>query len=218
MVGGWTAWDSGVVQTTTALGPVLVVEDNETTRNRITTLLRRRGFDVVEATNGREALTTVVKRRFKAIVLDLLLPEVDGWQFRATQMTYPELARIPTVIVTVQRLREPARYALRAENVIHKPFEDEALLTVMERVCGITEPPPAADSRPASTSLSLFWSRRGEVACRAHAPDVASTRWHDEQWAALPANAGNRRVLYQCQHCVGGPVGHRKRGATVAGS
>jgi CheY-like chemotaxis protein len=197
--------------TRTASPPaVLIVEDHDTTRERIATLLKARGFSVTESANGRDALTKVVSRRFKAIILDLILPEVDGWQFRATQMSHPELARIPTVIVTVKQLREPARYALRAENVVHKPFEDDVLVKVVERACGI-EPPTQPAVTPPVDPPTLLWSRRGEVACQAHAPDVASKRWHDEQWDALPRNAGMGRVQYQCQHCAKSPVGHRKR-------
>ena len=186
-------------------GRLLVVEHNDTTRQRMAGLLRRRGFEVVEAVDGQDALRKVVAHRFTGIVLDLVLPHLDGWQFRATQMRHPELARIPTVVVTVQPLREPARYALRAENVVHKPFEDEVLLEVVERACRIT--PDGAEA----AGGRLLWSRRGEVACAAHAPDIGSQRWHDEHWAVIPRHA-KRTILYQCQHCSGSAVGHRKRG------
>ena len=53
---------------------------------------------------------------------------LHGWQFRATQLRHPELARIPTVIVTAKSPREPDRYALRADNILRKPFEDADIL------------------------------------------------------------------------------------------
>ncbi len=99
-----------VPQTDSAAAAVLVVEDNDTTRDRIATLLRSRGYEVAEAIDGIEALRKVSRRKFDAIVLDLVLPNVDGWQFRATQLGHPEMASIPTVIVSVQPLRAPARY------------------------------------------------------------------------------------------------------------
>ena len=194
-----------------ASGAILVVEDNDTTRQRISRLLEGRGFSVTQATNGRDALNKVVSRRFNAIVLDLLMPEVDGWQFRASQMAHPELARIPTVIVTVRPLREPARYALRADNVIHKPFDDDVLLGVVERACGVSQ--PTHDVAAETSETALLWSRRGEVACASHAPEITSTRWRDEGWKAIPPRAGMGRVHYQCPQCAGTttPIGHRQR-------
>ena len=191
---------------------VLVVEDHDTTRERIATLLSTHGFDVVEATNGREALRKMLRRRFSAIVLDLILPEMDGWQFRATQMSRPELARIPTIIVTGRPLKQPARYALRADQVVQKPVDDARLLTVVQQACGMAEPRTAHVAEVAG-SVPLFWSRHGEVACGTHAPDATSARWHSERWSTIPPNAAMGRVLYQCQHCAPAqtPVGHRIR-------
>jgi CheY-like chemotaxis protein len=183
-----------------ASASVLVVEDNETTRSRMTTVLRAHGYDVVEAKDGLDALQKVNRRSFDAILLDLVLPHVDGWQFRATQLRHPELASIPTVIVTVQPLREPERYSLRTNEVVRKPFEDAALVQAVERACRTRRPmAPIADV----DAGGLFWSRRGEIACGDHAPDATSTRWRDERWAAIPASAAKGRIIYRCQHCPG---------------
>src|SRR5688572_75216 len=151
-----------------AAANVLVVEDNDTTRQRIATVLQRHGYTVAEATDGLDALRKVTAGRFGAIVLDLMLPHVDGWQFRSTQMRHPELARIPTVIVTVQPLREPARYALRTEDIVHKPFDDADLLAAVERACRRRQ---AALPDAAPEVSGLLWSRRGEIACAKHAPE-----------------------------------------------
>jgi CheY-like chemotaxis protein len=195
---------------------VLVVEDTDTTRHRLVDTLRTHGYRVDEAIDGLEALQKVSATRFDAILLDLVLPHLDGWQFRETQLRHPELANIPTVVVTVRPLREPDRYVLRPNDIVHKPFEDEELLTAVRRACG-TVPQAVPPQRP--DGAQLFWSRRGEVACWEHAPLTDSGRWHTERWAAIPAGAGNGRIFYQCQHCAGsaGPVQHRKRVATGDG-
>jgi CheY-like chemotaxis protein len=191
---------------------VLVVEDNETTRMRVSELLRRHGYTVTEALDGLDALNKVSGQPFDAILLDLVMPNVDGWQFRATQMRHPELAAIPAVVVTVHPLREHERYALRAADIIHKPFEDDALLRAVERACGQSRPSRIA-AHPESHSASLFWSRKGEIACGLHAPEPASDRWREEAWAAIPSGAGKGRVTYQCQHCDerGTPIAHSRR-------
>ena len=166
-------------------------------------LLRQRGYTVTEATElDMDALRKVTAARFDAILLDLLLPHVDGWQFRAcTQLRHPELARIPTVIVTVQPLREPDRYALRADDIVRKPFEDADILKAVQRACDspqaraaasttLPQPAPATGTAETLTVNSLFWSRRGEIACAEHAPTADAHRWGDERWQALPSGAG----------------------------
>jgi CheY-like chemotaxis protein len=191
-------------------GPsVLVVEDNDTTRAHITTLLQSNGYATAEATDGLDALQKLGRDRYDAIVLDLVLPHVDGWQLRATQLRHPELAEIPTVIVTIQPLQPPHRYALRAADVIQKPFEDADLLARVQHACRSRR--PRRDSGAGSVVEGLFWSRRGEVACVDHAPDATSDRWTAERWAAIPASAGMGRIAYRCQHCSPTPIRRRSR-------
>ena len=201
---------ANVQQTSRAWASVLVVEDNDTTRDRIATLLRGHGYDVVEAGDGLDALQQVSRRRFDAIVLDLALPNVDGWQFRATQLRHPELASIPTVIVTVQPLRESDRYSLRISDIVHKPFEDANLLQAIERAYRTRHPSSASAD---TESTGLFWSHGGEIACLEHAPEATSERWRHERWAAMPRDAGRGRILYRCQHCPGdgSPIDRSRR-------
>ena len=178
---------------------VLVVEDNDVTRSRMASLLRAEGYEVSEAVDGLDALQKVSSARFDAILLDLIMPHVDGWQFRATQLRHPELATIPTVIVTVQPLREPDRYSLRTTEIVHKPFEDAELVEALRSACSRPQPANARATGPASR---LFWSRRGEIACATHAPEADSSRWRDERWAPIPPT-DSHRIAYQCQHCPG---------------
>ena len=56
---------------------------------------------------------------------------------------------------------------------------------------------------------ALFWSRRGEVACAAHAPADGSPRWTTEAWA--PVSARRRRLTYQCEHCHDSPFVKKQR-------
>jgi two-component system chemotaxis response regulator CheY len=191
---------------------VLVVEDNEVTRDRMTSLLRGAGYNVSEAIDGLDALKKVSAHRFDAILLDLILPHVDGWQFRATQLRHPELAAIPTIIVTIQPLREPDRYSLRTTDIVHKPFEDAELVDAIRRAC---ERQQAAVGRGPTLASRLFWSRRGEIACGQHAPEADSVRWRDERWAPIPPAPDTHRISYQCQHCPGdgSPIDRSRRSA-----
>ena len=204
---------------------VLVIEDNDTTRHRMSGLLRQRGYTVTEATDGLDALRKVTAARFDAILLDLLLPHVDGWQFRATQLRHPELCvRPPTVIVTVQPLREPDRYALRADDIVRKPFEDADILKAVQRACDlpraravastpIPQPAPATGTAYSLTVNSLFWSRRGEIACAGACAD-GGRAWLGRRTVAGASLRSGRRAQSsdRCQHCPGDvrPI-HRSR-------
>jgi CheY-like chemotaxis protein len=210
-----TASGDATLRPVTNTAKILVVDDSDFTRGHITRTLIANGYHVEEARDGLDALQKVSSTRFDAILLDLVMPNVDGWQFRETQLRHPELARIPTVIVTVKPLRKEDQYALRTPYVVLKPFNESTLLTALQRAA----PRRAAAWSPSSFATAtsspdqLFWSRRGAVACAEHAPPPDSTAWRDERWAAIPSHAGKHGVVYQCQHCGGGtgPIKHVAR-------
>src|SRR5207248_1901632 len=80
---------------------VMVVDDNPDVRGFMQTLLEAAGYDVSCAVNGRDALSRLRQGRLPcAIVLDLSMPDRDGWQFREQQLEDPGLADIPVVLVS----------------------------------------------------------------------------------------------------------------------
>lgn len=184
---------------------VLIVEDSETTRRHMAYSLQKHGHRVREAADGRAALSVLANGPVDAIFLDLIMPTMDGWQFREAQLKDPELAQIPTIAVTVHPLPLHARYLMRLHSVVQKPFREEALIEALHGACRARRVVPVfttADGAP------LSWSRRGEVACPVHAPDRSSPRWRSEGWTELRVDAGSHRIRYQCQHCEGhgGPI------------
>jgi hypothetical protein len=59
-------------------------------------------------------------------------------------------------------------------------------------------------------SETLFWSKRGDVACRSHAPEFVSERWRTEAWSPIPESASRRHgIEYQCPHCAPDGRPHR---------
>jgi CheY-like chemotaxis protein len=191
---------------------ILLVEDVEETRTRISSVLGRHGFDVIPAVDGGEGLRRLrqTPQPFSAILLDLVMPGVNGWEFRDTQRRVHEWSRIPTVIVSVHPLTPVERYTLRAAAVLVKPFEDDALVAMVTKVTTPGWLSPIPDASVASDP-GLFWSRKGEVACTEHAPSRTSTRWEEERWGPLPQHVMTR-LEYQCQHCSGnGPIVRRFR-------
>jgi len=81
---------------------VLVVEDDATTREMLRTSLEKEHFTVTEATNGREGLQQLEKMRPALILLDLMMPEMDGFQFTREVRSHPEWRSIPILVMTAK--------------------------------------------------------------------------------------------------------------------
>lgn len=128
------AWLPKVTPTGSANGAglVLVVEDDAETLASISELLKLEGYTVLEARNGQEALEQLRKPPLPAvIILDLLMPVMDGWQFLKRQKATPELTRIPVVVMTAVG----ATAAAEAELILHKPVEPKHLLRTVAHYC-----------------------------------------------------------------------------------
>jgi signal transduction histidine kinase/DNA-binding response OmpR family regulator len=92
--------------------PVLVVEDDDALRELLKRLLIKEGWVVSEAINGREALAHVQASRPELILLDLMLPEIDGFAFLSTLRQHDAWRTIPVVVLTGKELTEQDRLQL----------------------------------------------------------------------------------------------------------
>jgi CheY-like chemotaxis protein len=105
---------------------ILVVEDDSLTSGAIKMVLEWEGYDVDCAANGQEALDHLRQAEEKPdlILLDLMMPILDGHQFREEQKHDPDINRIPVVVVSA------ANYAssMDASGYIQKPFRPEQLV------------------------------------------------------------------------------------------
>jgi CheY-like chemotaxis protein len=114
--------------------PVLVVDDDPDIRECMVALLEMRGLPAVPASDGAEALDLLkAGMRPSLILLDLMMPRMDGWEFRAQQELDPELAAIPTVVVSAAG--QHATAALHADAIIRKPIDFGQLDRVLDRHC-----------------------------------------------------------------------------------
>ena len=112
--------------------PVLLVEDNGEVLDAQRALLESAGYLVEVATDGAEALH-LLRNGLKpsVILLDIMMPGMDGFQFRAMQLSIPEFAPIP-VIVYSGYLVDAARLAqLGAVAFLQKPFDPERMLQLI---------------------------------------------------------------------------------------
>lgn len=106
---------------------ILVVEDNENNRYLTTFLLEREGFRVVHASTGRDALAVSLRERPHLILLDIQLPEMDGYAVAEQLRAHPELASIPVVGVSSYATASDRARALEAgfAGYLEKPIDPE---------------------------------------------------------------------------------------------
>jgi signal transduction histidine kinase len=117
---------------------VLVVEDDLDIREAMGNLLSLEGFEVRGATNGREALEWLhVSPRPDLIVLDLMMPVMDGWQFRVMQKDDPSLSTIPVLALSADATAKAA--AIDADAYLKKPVDPETLVDTIDRLLVASE-------------------------------------------------------------------------------
>jgi two-component system chemotaxis response regulator CheY len=112
---------------------ILVVEDDPMIREVLAGLLADEGYDVELASHGREALQRLRERRPDLIVLDLMMPVMDGWRFRAEQRQLADCSDVPVVVLSAVRDLGEQANRLDAAGAIHKPFELDVALRTIER-------------------------------------------------------------------------------------
>jgi CheY-like chemotaxis protein len=94
---------------------ILLVEDDDTTRTVIQHALERDGWSITQAENGRVALARMAEQRPDAILLDLMMPEMDGFEFLAELRRHATWRDIPVVVLTAMDLAEEDRRRLNGE-------------------------------------------------------------------------------------------------------
>ena len=132
---------------------VLIVEDNEEHRYVYTRLLRRAGYQVDEATTGAEALELARQTPPDLAVVDLMLPDTDGWQVTSALKELPETREVPIVVVTVRAF--PGDHAKSKElgvtRHLNKPASPFEVLSVVNELLGLGSPATPADAAPGAT-------------------------------------------------------------------
>ena len=118
---------------------VLVVDDDTDIRETIGSVLEDAGYAVATAANGEEALRYLRSHDApKLILLDLMMPVMDGIEFRTRQRQDPALARIPVVVISADADHAAAYAARHLADFLVKPFKLAALLEIVSRHCVAT--------------------------------------------------------------------------------
>jgi len=118
--------------------PVLVVEDDDDCRRLIELALVFEGYRVAKAANGADALRVMNTTLPALVVLDLVLPWVNGIEVLATMRESARLRTVPVLVVTGTPTHPHALRHLRPVTVLHKPFNIEALAPMAQELIATT--------------------------------------------------------------------------------
>jgi CheY-like chemotaxis protein len=115
---------------------VLVIDDDEDIRETLRAVLEDQGFAVDCASNGLEGLDMLLRAESNPalILLDLTMPEMDGWAFRQEQRKVPRLAQIPVVLFSGHLDAAQAAQSLNAAAMMTKPLRLEGLVTLVDQL------------------------------------------------------------------------------------
>ncbi len=112
---------------------ILIIDDVDEVRDTIREMLERGGYEVIEASNGKEALKMIEQHKPKVVVTDILMPEMDGLEtIRNIVKNKPQL---PVVAFTASENTPYLQTALKFGAVcgLHKPFKQAELLSAIQR-------------------------------------------------------------------------------------
>jgi len=113
-------------------GTVLVVDDDEASRDLLVRFLRREGFAVRTAPHGAAALPLARELKPSAVLLDVMMPHMDGWAVLSAMKAEPELAEIPVIMVTFVQ-EKGLGFSLGAADYLVKPVQWARLKEVLDR-------------------------------------------------------------------------------------
>ncbi len=135
-------------------GAALVVDDDEATRAVVRKLLIREGWTVEEAAHGKAALEVLATRRVSLILLDLIMPEMDGFEFLSAMREQPAWRSIPVMVMTSKDLtrEDRARLSGRVETIVKKGVHSHS--QVLQEIRQIVQRHlvrPAAAGAPSQT-------------------------------------------------------------------
>lgn len=120
----------------TGSNTILLIEDDDSIREITQELLESEGYNVATAANGHAALELLHSMRDDLpclILLDLMMPVMDGWQFMEKKRVDPQLNAIP--VVAFSALEERKISAARTDDVIRKPINPDVMIKVIKKYC-----------------------------------------------------------------------------------
>ncbi len=119
---------------------VVCIEDELEMIDLIRLILTRHHFEVIGAVGGKEGLEVVRRERPDLVLLDLMMPDMDGWEVYQLMKASPELSKIPVIVVTAKAQsidRVLGLHIAKVDDYVTKPFGPKELLRSVNRVLGL---------------------------------------------------------------------------------
>lgn len=141
---------------------ILIIEDSLTQVEHLRFILEKHGFCVADAANGIEAKELIKRKKPAVIISDVVMPEMDGYEFCRTLKASPEYGDVPVVLLTA--LSEPGDVVrgleCGADNFIIKPYDEEYLISLINGLC---DKPVQRSEEPAPEPLQLHFAGKDYV-------------------------------------------------------
>jgi len=121
---------------------VVCIEDEPEMIDLVRLILGRKGFYVIGANGGIEGLETVRREKPDLILLDLMMPDMDGWEVYQQIKADPNLRTIPVIVVTAKAQsidKVLGLHIAKVDDYITKPFGPQELLESVEKILGLAE-------------------------------------------------------------------------------
>ena len=120
---------------------VVCIEDEPEMIDLVKLILGRQGFDLVGAVGGREGLETVRRLKPDLVLLDLMMPDMDGWEVYQQMKADEDLKDIPVVVVTAKAQsidKVLGLHIAKVDDYVTKPFGPQELLQSVRKVLGLS--------------------------------------------------------------------------------
>ncbi len=116
------------------MAKILLVEDNEMNRDMLSRRLQRKGYDVEIAIDGKDGIKKATSGRFDLVLMDMSLPEIDGWEVTRLLREEPATKELPIIALTAHAMEGDREKALDAgcDDYDTKPIELPRLLSKIE--------------------------------------------------------------------------------------
>jgi CheY-like chemotaxis protein len=153
-----------------AAARVLIIGDDPAIHTTLSQLLTREGYIVAGTSSSRDGQVRTKEFRPDVIILDTLVPEVDGWNILSRFKADPELAVIPVVLLTMVDDVKTAGLALGAADYLIKPVDGASLLPILERLCKQRKETSilvVEDDQPTRVMVARLIEREGWLALQA---------------------------------------------------
>lgn len=121
---------------------VLCIEDDPEMIDLIKLILERKGFQFIGAVGGREGLEAIAREKPDLVLLDIMMPDIDGWDVYRQMKASEEFKHIPVIVVTAKAQsidKVLGLHIAKVDDYVTKPFGPKELLRSIDKVLGLEE-------------------------------------------------------------------------------